>query len=231
MIPDQSQKILFRKESQLRDFLLKKVKSISGPYEFCLAKTEVPVGTRIPDIVLVCTSEKPRIDLWPYYWTYRHAAVISHLRRRYKLKIESISKRLFEEPTRLEPVMKQLTKSGAVIKTKNNCYSLSEEFSSFSADVIAVETKLKRWKEAYFQAKSYFKFANRSLVAMSPDGIPTTKESKKIFTKAGIGLVTVNGNAPKSLLTGRWQNNNNLEKEYIVGIAFGRLGHTRWSAL
>jgi hypothetical protein len=227
----QYKNVWFHKEANLRDAMLECMKSIVRSKGACFAKTEVPVGARIPDIVMVCVEEQPRRDLWPSKWTFRHAAVVWHLRIRKKLKIESLSRRLFEEPKRIEPLITHLINSGAVIRTPSGCYSLSFELASISTEVIAVETKLKRWKEALLQATAYNDFADRSIVAMSPDGIPDNNEAKKLFTKSGIGLLAVNGGNPKIIYPGRRKSRNCVEKEYILGSALGRTGQSRWSAL
>lgn len=231
MIQNQYKNVWFRKEANLRDVMIECIKSTTRSKGTCFAKTEVPVGARIPDIVMVCVEEQPRPDLWPYKWTFRHAAVIWHLRIRKKLKIKSLSRRLFEEPQRITPLLTNLINSGAIIKTNNDCYSLSHELASLSADVVAVETKLKRWKEALVQARAYYDFANRSLVAMSPDGIPNSSEAKKLFIKSGIGLLAVNGGTPKTIYPGRHKHKASVEKEYVLGSALGRAGQIRWSAL
>lgn len=223
--------IWYRKESDLRDSLIEHIKCMFGPDQLCYAKREVPVGSIIPDIVIVSTLNEPRRDLWPSRWTFMHAALVWHLRCRSKLTKKSLARRVFENPDRIEPVLEQLFKTGAIIKTETGCYKLGKELRELSATVIAIEAKLKRWKNALSQAMSYISFSDKSIVAMAPDGIPTTKDSKEIFQNQGIGLISVNGGAPQIIYPGRFNYKNCVEREYLIGSALGRVGQTRWSAL
>ena len=221
----------FEKETDLINCLFDHIKYIAGNEGRCYIKREVPVGSTIPDIVIVKITELPRIDLWPSRWSYIHAALVWQLRRRDKLSIKALARRVFESPERMEPYLKQLNNSGTIVKTKSGCYRLGGELRALSATIISIEAKLERWKEAHAQAISYSTFSNKSIVAMAPHGIPETKEAKNIFRKSGIGLISFNGGLPKTLFSGRKNTKNSCDREYLIGSALGKLGQTRWSVL
>lgn len=223
--------VWFRKETDLIDSLLENIRYVSGPNRVCYTKREVPVGPIIPDIVMVSVVKKMRRDLWPYRWTFIHASLVWQLRCRAKLTRESLARRVFENPKRLDPLLTELLKTGAVVKTQSGCFQLGRELRELSVDVISIEAKLKRWKDAVMQAISYSNFSDKSVVAMAPDGIPKTMKSKEIFLQSGIGLISVNGGSPQTIFPGRRSHRNSAEREYLIGSALGRLGQTRWSVL
>ena len=127
-----------------------------------------------------------------------------------------------------EPEPGTISKCGVIgpLKDRQMAKQIMEDLAKAE-----IEAKLKRWKEAVAQAVSYKKFSDKSIVAMAPDGIPKLKRSKKVFVQSGIGLISVNGGPPETVLPGKRTYNNSADREYIIGAALGKTGQTRWSAL
>jgi hypothetical protein len=60
-----------------------------------------------------------------------------------------------------------------------------------AAQVIAVEAKLYRWREAIEQATTYRRFANRSFVALPRTTIARTPRISEACRARGLGLIEV----------------------------------------
>src|ERR1044071_3845663 len=77
-------------------------------------RREMPVGGCIPDIVIVSFEITPPSHLWPRSWSYRHASLVAELRRVRSIRREALAQRMFEPETRIERLIVDLTRTGAL---------------------------------------------------------------------------------------------------------------------
>lgn len=66
-------------------------------------------------------------------------------------------------------------------------------FDKSFKNIIAIEFKVKNWKDALKQAVNYQIWANESYVAISKKVVHTALKNKRIFMNMGIGLLSVDG--------------------------------------
>ena len=64
----------------------------------------------------------------------------------------------------------------------------------FNGHIIAIEFKLRNWKQAIKQAYRYKSFSEESYVLLDRDYVEKAKENIDIFTKFNIGLAAVDEN-------------------------------------
>ena len=197
-----------------------------------VVRREVPIGSRIADFVVVRFAELPSDLDWSIRWSFRHAYVVSLLRRREALRIATIAAHAFEEPSRIEPLVSELINCGALCQTSSGAVRLSPWLASIRAQVITVEAKLHRWKEALEQAVYNAAFADFSVVAMDAGGSPRSPAALDQFRKNGIGLCAVGSQAadwlvaPQPFTAGR-----SPEWDYLVSAAANQhLSHTMVAA-
>lgn len=221
----------FRREADLRDALADSAFAVASAGEVCFVRTEVLVGGCVPDLVVVCVNAAPTKDLWPARWTLRHAFMVHHLRQRRHLSLETLAGRFYESPERVRPGLMELVRSGTVVEGADGRFSLRHELATLSAEVIAIEAKLIRWKEALAQAEAYSDFADRCIVAMDPGGVPRRKESKELFAHSGVGLISFDGLEKKTIVRSKLRRTSSPEREYILARALGRTTQTPWSRL
>jgi hypothetical protein len=161
-------------------------------YAHTFSRREVPVGGCIPDLVLVRFAEPPDAGLWPTRRSFRHAFVVWLLRRHgSRLHPETIAARAFESLARIRPVLDDLLETGALREAESGALALSPLLVRVQAEVVAVEAKLRRWREALDQATAYARFADRVLVAMDATAAPRTVEALAEFRRRGAGLLAV----------------------------------------
>lgn len=225
--------LAFQNEAALQNAILTRLDRLDHTSDralpYALARREVPVGGCIPDFVLVRFSEVPSPSFWPARRSFRHAFVISLLRRRAPLHIESIASRAFESADRIRPVVEDLLSTGAISRSTTGAVSLSPAFALLEAEVTAVEAKLHRWKEALRQAVQYTSFADRSVVAMDAKGIPRSADALRQFRREGIGLCAISRRGAVWLVMPRATNRRGAEWEYVVSAAASPRAHTPWS--
>lgn len=188
------------------------------------------MGGQIPDFVSIGFKGYPEEIPWPRSWSYRHSFVTWLLRQQPRISAEAVAQHAFETPERTNPIIRDLIRSGAVIQSQGGYLELASAIAAQQAEVIAIEAKLKRWKQALEQARNYKRFANVVVVAMDPDGIPRSPDSKRVFRQSGIGLCAVARGAVEwlvrpSLLKGPL----GPESEYLIRSATASDRQALWS--
>ncbi len=82
-----------------------------------------------------------------------------------------------------------LKRVGAISRRDSGEVDLSPEFDvSGSVRIIAIEMKLKRWREALAQAVEYLKFADEAYVVLDGNQVRMNMEVREAFVANGIGL-------------------------------------------
>lgn len=197
-------------------------------FEHVLARREVPVGGCIPDLVVVGFAEEPRSELWPRRRNFRHAFVVSLLRRHGRLRAETIAAKGFASLERMRPILDDLLASGAVTGSESGAISLSPLLAHAGVEVVAVEAKLRRWRQALEQATEYARFADRVVVAMDAGGVPRAPETLAEFRGRGVGLLAVGTETEWLVRPRRSSRRANPEWDYLVSSAAAPRPQTSW---
>lgn len=227
---ESSRSLLFENERALQRALVGGHLGPGAQYPVCFIRPEVPVGSCIPDIVCVRFAAAPRIDLIPSKFTFRHAFVLSVLRNRSPLRAETIAANCFEPPEKLRPVVEELAAEGALIPLHTRSFALSPLLTEIETEVVAIEAKLRRWKDALRQAEVYRRFADRVGVAMDARGIPSQPEALEQFRLSGIGLCSVTHHGTKWLVKPeKVPDCRGPEWEYLVCTAPSPSAQTLWT--
>lgn len=191
-------------------------------------KREVPVGDCIPDLVLVCLSTIPKGIKYPRTFGTKHAYILWLVKNFIALSIEEIATKSYQKPERITQYVKDLTESGILEKLENSKLKLNDQLISIQSEVIAVEAKLTRWKEAFQQAKRYQEFADIVFVAMDAEGIPRYPEALQLFKQAKIGLLAVKRDSVEWVVKPYKDFSASFEREYVLNRALTDADQTRW---
>jgi hypothetical protein len=148
---------------------------------------EQPVGSVIPDLMFgIWTGELPRFNglnpvsrqMLAWLSTEKKVLTEQHLRDE-----------LFLSERAAGNAVTVLQRVGAVSKRSSGELELRPEFNpSDSLFLIAIEMKLKRWREALAQAIHYRSFANESYVALDGNQFEVNATVRGIFVSSGVGL-------------------------------------------
>lgn len=191
-------------------------------------RREVRVGNIIPDLICVRFPQLPESNLRRTNWSFRHASLLSLLRRYRKLRVASLAKLTYERELRVRGLLEDLVRSGAVVEWSTGSYSLSKQLSSVQAEVIAVEAKLERWNEALQQAVTYQRFADRVFVAMDHERIKVKHVPIAEFMSSGVGLLSVSPTHTSQVNKGRKTRRISPEWEYLVSSPFTSRSQKLW---
>jgi hypothetical protein len=149
-----------------------------------------PVGGVIPDFIYV-RSDRLSSSSNAEGLTSIEAAIVATLASGVGLRAEAIADRLYSRIERIAPHLRALERFGVLRRSGDGVLVLRRGALPKRAHVVAVEAKLRRWREAVGQAAAYLSFANQSYVAL-PDSIVHENEALRAAAAAlRIGVLSV----------------------------------------
>jgi hypothetical protein len=93
--------------------------------------------------------------------------VLLALRRNERVSFDSLQRRItFSDATLRRTVLPEMTSLGLVERDKDGYICLLKNPPSPAREIVAVELKQKRWREAILQARRYTYFADRTYIAV-----------------------------------------------------------------
>jgi len=227
--------VSFESERDLQDVLFRLDRPLPDPepYARLLLRREQPVGASIPDLVYVGFLSEPPEDLWPARWTFQHACLVWQLRRRPRLQPSTIARRTFQRSQQIDSLLHDLERSGAIRRLPTGAVQLSQALAAVRAEVIAVEAKLSRWRDALSQALGYGTFADKTIVAMPSNGIPYDPTARSAFSKAGVGLCGIARDGRVEWVIHPRPQSPTLggEREFLIASASDGRRQTPWERL
>lgn len=192
------------------------------------SKREVPVGECIPDLVFVCFSTIPKGINFPKKIGSKHAYITWLFRKNIALSIEEIAEKSFQKPERIIRYVKDLSESGILVKSENCKFRLNDQLFSIQSEIVAIEAKLTRWKEAFQQAKRYQEFADTVVVAMDAEATPRELEILLLFEQEKIGLLAVKPDNAEWVVKPDKEFSASFEREYVLSRALTDTDQTHW---
>jgi len=151
---------------------------------------ERAVGEVIPDFVYV-HADRSALSGRVRELTSLEASLVAALLPGRPLRANTIARRLYCQTERVDHRLRALERTGVLTSGGRGAFSLRSEESFASAHVVAVEAKLRRWREAVRQAESYLRFANRSYVALPWAVIEGNRALASAAKKARVGIISV----------------------------------------
>lgn len=157
----------------------------------CRFTHELTVGHSIADLVILRANVT---KFWPEApLSVAESAILSSLRRLGTANVDMIAKEVFMQT---EPVRRLL-----LGRLSNWLLVRSEDTGEFrtiktwvsQSEIIAVEAKLTRWREALAQATVYRRYADRAFVLLPIASAAIASQHKDDFVAAGVGLLSYDG--------------------------------------
>ena len=158
----------------------------SRPEQYLVYRREFPLGDCIPDLVFVSFLQEPEFRIRRLKFRYAH--IISALRRHGSLDKGQLVQTTFLSLDQLSELMDELVERAVVNAKSNGKFDLANRAFWKETEVIAVEAKLSRWREALTQARTYTRFADKSLVVLDAGANISLPRDKDAFRSEGIGL-------------------------------------------
>jgi hypothetical protein len=153
---------------------------------------QAAIGTVIPDVLVgIWSGELPRLR--GLNSVSRQILAWLSIEKTADSK-EELREKLFISHNAAEAAISVLKRVGAITNRDSGELELQSEFDiSGSLRLIAIEMKLKRWREALDQAISYRKFSDESYVVLDGNQVRITAEISNAFAGNGIGLFLQRG--------------------------------------
>lgn len=178
---------------------------------------EVPVGRAIADIVSVSA---PRARLARRHavglaFTVSESVALARLRRHGPTRVDRLPAVCGLTPRELKQgVWAQLVESKIIRQGPGGRITLAPLWPS-TLQVVAIEAKLTRWRDALRQAIEYRRFADRVYVAISETHIAAALRSRDEFEHPGVGLLAVNG-AVRTIVPAKPSTDHDWRREFVV---------------
>jgi hypothetical protein len=106
-----------------------------------------------------------------------------------ELKLEEILSHIFLAPPTAQRIFQKLQRMGVLTRTTSGAVRISDTHTTRRVEIVAVEFKLRRWKDALAQAITYQKFADRSYVVLDEDQVTVGPQMDFAFRAAAVGLI------------------------------------------
>lgn len=223
---NETQSTSFADESSLQRYLLERTLATSGS-RYCWARREMPIGNRIPDVVMVSFQQAPPYERWPRRFSFRYAAVMAVLRNRPNVTIDTVARRCFDRVDRIAEIVSDLLRAGTIEEGRPGVLRLSPAVTELQVDVTAIEAKLTRWSEALTQARSYMGFADDVFVALDTSLVISNKVLEA-FRASGVGLWKTSQECLTPILPACRRSSWTAEKEYVVASVMVGRSSTLW---
>jgi hypothetical protein len=145
----------------------------------------------IPDFVLVHFGEmSPKIRK-ARTLTPLESWIVASLLAVGTLTGSTIADRLYSKLERIGPSLNSLQRYGIVDRLPSGSYFLTNPVRLRQTQIIAVEVKLKRWRDAVRQAATYLQFSNQAYVALPESVVENNKALLAESESAKIGILAV----------------------------------------
>lgn len=149
---------------------------------------EPPIGPVIPDLLIgVWPSARP-ITL-RHRCTIGEAHVVAILENTASVRRSDLARQLYVSTQTVNRLTARLLKCGAVAEGPKGWLTLAPEFSTRDIELVAIEAKMRRWRDALAQARTYRTFANRSFVVVDGNQVRSSRQLVNAFADAGVGLL------------------------------------------
>ena len=174
--------------------------------------TEVVAGRSIADVVAVrggrATIARP-LSVW-------ESAILAAVRRLGSTRIDVLERVCGFHAQGLrgeDPRFGRLVKTGLLRRGRGGAVQVGVTWGR-SFQIIAIEAKLTRWREALSQAVEYRQYADRAYVALPEAAIPHAKRHRAEFEAVGVGLLSVNGHV-RTIVRAKPATDHDWRREFL----------------
>jgi hypothetical protein len=177
---------------------------------------EVGAGRRIADVVALLTAEPDLLSRASSILSVAESVVLSVLRRFGPTRIDLLEQRCGVERGGLrDGALFRLQKWEMLGRAAGGRVTLSPESNS-QLTLIAVEAKLKRWREALQQAKVYQNYADETFVALPEQYSKNAIAAKTEFERAGVGLLILSRDSIITPISSKANRQHDWRREFVV---------------
>lgn len=154
---------------------------------------EPTFGGVVPDLLVgVAPEVLPRSisnDRWPH--GIYESFILDALTTASDCSPESVRRSVGLPMSSFKRALRELVRAGLVFQTDDGqLVQTALATAAIAVELIAVEAKLSRWREALAQAIGYKDFTDRVYVALDAGRLELTKAMREEFERVGVGLLS-----------------------------------------
>jgi hypothetical protein len=204
---------VYVREIELVEDLIVLLPGFFGAHFLWSLKREVGVGRAIADIVVLLQETAPKASIEGL--TLTESIVLSTLRQSGPSRIDlletkcGLSRRSLREgelSRLMDAQMIQVSRGGRVALT---------DLCNIPSEIVAVEAKLSRWKDALGQAIQYRRYADRAYVALPMTRATCALDGIKEFERHGVGLLGVFRGSLITLIEARSATQHDWRRDFV----------------
>lgn len=178
----------YSSEKELQKYIAQTVPKEALAFDFTFVRREMMIFPMIPDVMFVGFKELPIGKMFSEKWTYLQAYIIRHVRMNPCITYDNLQAETFISA--FDGYITPLLKKGILVRLDGDKIDLSDALKNIEVEIVAVEAKIKDWRQALRQAVSYKPYADKVVVVMDPNFVPK-QEHWAEFEAQKVGLSTL----------------------------------------
>ncbi len=182
--------------------------------ERCRVTHELPIGHSIADVVILRTlrgHDGPEAPL-----TVAESVILSTLRRLGASRPDTIGRHVFMPADDVRELLEGRLASWRLVRSRTRGLIEARAAWVQAAEVIAIEAKLTRWRDALEQATQYRRYADRAFVLLPEASAGIAARDARAFRAAGVGLLSYDARAVSCLIPGAKSKVHSWHREYAL---------------
>lgn len=212
----------FVEEDEILPLLLEAApKGLLGPKGAMLKFTKFQVGDIIPDVLIIGARGKRQAKCTRAPLTMFDCAVIAELLKSGPSNRELLAESIYSRLSRIDVSLWKLLRTGLAVEEPDGAIRAKPETFFMETEIVAIEAKLTRWREALSQAKNYLLFANSAYVALPADVILRNCKIAEGCAGEGIGLISVAQGDTRVLLESQRYSPVSAERLWLLNKTAG----------
>lgn len=209
---ERSKTITYSSEAEFVDHALS-VMQVRFETNLAVVQRELAVGRVVPDIVVL--KNQRMCHSLVHTFTIAESVVLASLRREGATRIDLLEARCGVDRTGLrDGSLKRLIDAGFLSLQRGGRVELNLDIYAVG-DVVAIEAKLHRWRDALDQASAYLQFADKAYVLLPEDGAERAGEHHEAFRSRGVGLLSVSGDDIAVVVPAKKTQDHDWRREFV----------------
>lgn len=180
----------------------------------CRVAHEFPIGQSIADMVILRPVNE---QVWPEApLTVAESVVLSTLRQLGAARADTIGRQVFMPAEEVRALLDGRLAEWQLVRSRARGMIEARAAWVREAEVVAIEAKLTRWRDALKQATFYRRYADRAFVLLPRASAETAFHHADMFLSAGVGLLAYDVQGVSSLIRGRKAKLHSWHREYAL---------------
>jgi hypothetical protein len=180
----------------------------------CVYAHELTVGPSIADLVILRARDA---RFWPSSpLSMAECAVLSFLRHHGAASVDTIAHNVFMRAENVHRLLLGRLSRWSLVRTSRLGQFRAPAGWVAKSELVAVEAKLIRWREALDQAVVYRRYADRAYVLLPKRSAAIAARHKDLFLENGVGLLSYDAGGVYRVFSGRKTTEHTWHREFAI---------------